>query len=228
MDKISAGITQKDKQILKAAAPLLIVVLLFYIVSKFGFMKIKEIKQQINTNKKTISVLSGKLKILQSVSAAYSSGSDASLTALPDKNPTLSVISQLKLLASSSSVMISDVKSSLPGELADLSYVATSFIAAGTKDSIISFTRAINTIAPISIIEKIDMSTNAGYSEANISIKTYFAPLPKTIPTVTQAVTDLTASEKSLLSEISILTPPVFGEVVQTEGGSINQNPFGL
>ncbi len=227
MEKLSGGMTEKDKQILKAVAPLFIVIILFFVVGKFGISQIKNTRQQINTIKKTESVLTGKLKILQSISEVSASGADISLVALPENNPALSVISQIKFLAFTNSIVIESIKSSTPGEVVDLSYVTTSFTAIGTKDSILSFIRAIDTIAPISVVEKMDISTNAGSSEASVSMRTYFASLPKTIPTITQAITDLNASEKELLSDISLLTAPVFGEPSFASASAINQNPFG-
>lgn len=226
MDNLPTTITEKDKQILKAAAPLVIVVMLFFIVGKFGVSNIKEVRQQINNTKKTESVLNGKLKILQTVADAQA-GADMSLIALPDKNPALSIISQIKLLSFNNSITVEGIKSSTPGDTTGLSYVTTTFTAIGTEDSILSFARGINNIAPVSVIEKMDISTNAGSGEASISIKTYYAPLPATIPTITQAVTDLNATEKSLLSEIIALTPPVFSDIISASASAINQDPFG-
>lgn len=229
MDNLPTGITEKDKQIIKAVAPLLIVLLLFFVVGKFGISQIRSTKQQIDLMKKNEAVLTNKLKILRSISEVSASGADVSLVALPDTNPALSVISQIRLLASNNSIIIEGIKSSVPpsDNVADLTYVTTSFTAIGTKESVLSFVRAIDTIAPISIVEKMDISTSAGASEASIIVKTYYASLPTTIPTITQAVTDLNASEKELLSEISVLNPPVFNEFTFATGSAINQNPFG-
>jgi len=222
------NVSENDKQILKSVAPLVVVIILFFVAGKFAISQVKSLRDQISEAKKTQSVLSNKNIVLRTISQVSEAGSSAALIALPKSNPSLQVVSQLKSLASANAVVMDTVKSSAPVDTSgDLVYVTTSFNLKGPRDSILSFVKSVENLAPITYIEKIGLSEDGGSIEAVISVKTYFAPLPKTIPTITQPITDLTSTEKSLLSEITGLTQPAFTEVTFATSGAINANPFG-
>ncbi len=221
-------ISENDKQILKSVAPLVIVIILFVIVGKFAIAQVTNLRNQISEAKKTQSVLSNKLNILRSISQVSISGTNAALIALPKSNPSLQVMSQLKFLASSNLVVIEGIKVSMAGDSSDsLSHVTTSFNIIGPKDAIIAFVKSVDTIAPITFVEKMELVEDSGLSAANITTKTYYASLPTTIPTVTQTITDLTSSEKDLLSQIGGLSQSALEIPASASVSGINPNPFG-
>lgn len=220
--------SENDKEILKSTAPLIIVIILFVIVGKFGISQVTDLRVKINDAKKTQSTLSEKLKILKSLSQTAVSSADSVTFALPKSNPSLQIMSQLKLLASNNLLVLSDIRASISsGDSSNLSSVTTSFNVTGPREQIISFIKSIDSIAPITLVDKMQLSEDKGVNIANISTRTYWAEFPSTIPTVTQSVTDLTVSEKDLLTQISNLTFPSFGETVTATDSAINPNPFG-
>jgi len=220
--------SENDKEILKSTAPLIIVIILFVIVGKFGISQVTDLRAKINDAKKTQSTLSEKLKILKSLSQTAVSSADSVTFALPKSNPSLQIMSQLKLLASNNLLVLSDIRASISsGDSSNLSSVTTSFNVTGPREQIISFIKSIDSIAPITLVDKMQLSEDKGVNIANISTRTYWAEFPSTIPTVTQSVTDLTVSEKDLLMQISNLTFPSFGETVTATDSAINPNPFG-
>lgn len=231
MSKKAEGltITENDKQILKSTLPLVAVILLFVFAGKFAFSQIQKINSQIKETKKTQSVLSQKLSTLRSVSQLTVSGTNAAITALPKSNPSLQVVSQIRNLASSNLLLIQDVRSSASDKSSSqIPHVTTSFNLVGSKEAISAFIKGIDSIAPISFVDKVSLTQDGGAFAANISIKTYYAPLPSTIPTITQPVTDLTASEKELLNQISGLTQPTLNLPVTATVSGSNPNPFGI
>jgi len=228
MNKFLDSVPENQKQIIKSVAPLVIVLILFLIVGKFGFAQISKIRSQIKSAEKSESILTDKLSILRSVAQTSATGANSVLFALPKSNPALQTISQLKVLASQNLVVLSDVKSTAGiSSSSDLSSVNVSFVLTGTREQIISFIKGLDTIAPVTFVSKMDLSELAGVNVANVTTKTFYAPLPKTIPTVTQPITDLTPSEKDQLVKILGLTPPVFGEYTVTTISEVNPNPFG-
>lgn len=225
---LNLKISENDKQILKSVAPLVVIIILFVLVGKFGLDQINNIRNQINDAKKNQSVLSEKVNILKNISSVSVEAPADALVALPKTNPSLLVMAQINNLIANQPLLLANLGSSPPSEsTGGMSSVLTSFSLSGTKDAIISFVENIDKIAPMSFVQKVDMNGSGNELTADISIKTYFAPLPKTIPTVTQAVTDLTATEKSLLTEISELTEVSLFDVATASGG-INPNPFGI
>lgn len=231
MSKKNEGltITENDKQVLKSTLPLFVVVLLFIFAGKFAVSEIQKINNQIKETKKTQSVLSQKLNTLRSVSQLSVSGTNAAITALPKSNPSLQVVSQMKSLASSNLLLIQDMRSSASDKSSSqVPYVTTSFNLVGSKDAISAFIKGVDTIAPISFVDKVSLTQDGGAFAANISVKTYYAPLPSTIPTITQTVTDLTASEKELLNQIGRLSQPALNLPVTATVSATNSNPFGI
>ncbi len=223
-------VTEKDKQILKSIVPLLIVVALFIFAGKFAIGQIKNVSTQIKEAKKTQSVLSEKLKTLRSVSLVSASGSTAAIIALPKSNPSLQIISQIRNLASMNLLLIEGIRASVSeSDIGQMSYVTTSFNLVGPREAISAFVKGIEGIAPMSFVDKLSLvEDGSGGTAASVTVKTYFAPLPSTIPTVTQSVTDLTASEKELLKQISSLTQPVIDTGIVATVSGANPNPFGI
>ena len=64
-----------------------------------------------------------------------------------------------------------------------------------------------------------------GSVQADVNVRSYWATFPKTIPQVTEPITDFTAAEKGILAKVSGLTQPTFTEILPS--AEINPNPFG-
>lgn len=229
MENISTNvnISENNKQIIKSVAPFVIVILLFFVVGKFGIAQITGLRDKISTAKKTESVLSQKYNVLKSVAVVAASGSNQTLAALPKDNPAVMLQSQVKSIAASNLLVIDSLKSVGVSSTSDLSSVTTTVELNGPKDAIIAFIRAMDTIAPITTVDKVSFSETGASVKAEIGLRTYYAPLPKTIPTVTQPVVDLTASEKALLTQISSLTQPTFSDILVATQSALNPDPFG-
>src|SRR5947209_4536001 len=105
------------KLALSSSLPLVIVIILFIIVGNFGISKISDLQSQITQAQNDQNVLKGKLNLLQNVSAEVAAGSDISIAALPDANPSLVVVSQLRILASQNGLIITGIKTG--GEVKD-------------------------------------------------------------------------------------------------------------
>lgn len=228
MENFKTGLSESDKQILKSIFPLVIIVVLIFVVGKFGISQIGNVRKNISDLNKTELTLTEKLNILKTVSQLSDTGSTAAVTALPEANASLSVLSQIRTIAAKENLTISEIKSSGADSSGGDNIFSTSisFTLAGTRESIISFVKAIDTIAPLTFVNGFDLSESGSASTANISLKTYYAPLPSTIPTVTQAVTDLSESDKKILSDLGTLTPPSIGEAL-TPSTVENLSPFG-
>lgn len=219
-------IPENIMSVIKVFLPLLAVILLFVIVGKFGFGKISNIRSQIAIAQKEQKILSQKLNVLTNVAATGEQFSNFAVSALPDSNPSLSVVSQLKILAGGDGLVISEIKSGSPASNATgVSAVNVSFNVFGSRVQIESFINKISTIAPITIVDKIKINESApGASVGNITVKSFWAPFPTQIPPVSQAIADLTSDEQQIMQDLSTLKQPVFSLVLPTQGGK--SDPF--
>lgn len=207
-----------------------ITIVLFVFVGNYGIGRVRDLQSQISQAKSDKIALTEKLNILQTVSATVADSSLAAASALPGKNSVLVMRAQLKSLAGHDSVVLSNLKSDLgSSDISGLSKVGLTFNVAGSRTAIIVFLKDIENTAPVSLVDKITFSENAGGSLATVSVKSFWAAFPKILPSLTEPITDLTADEKSTLEKISALSqPPSFGTSVSTEasGSAGRSNPF--
>lgn len=219
-------IPENIKAVLTSSAPLVVVIILFIFAGQFGFSKVSDIRAQIDKAQKDNSVLTQKLNLLQEVSSSLAAGSGVAVTALPDKNPSIVVLSQIKNIALSAGVTLGNIKAGDSiQDNSGLFRVDISFEATGARPQIISFLQNIEKIAPITRIDKIKINESGGAALTNITLKSFFSPLPTTIPPVTQAISDLTPAEKTILTNITNLTQPTFVDL-PASGGSGRTDPF--
>jgi hypothetical protein len=227
MQNLLKGVPENVKQVLSAAVPFAIVVILFLMVGNFGISRVTDLRSQITEATSQKAALTQKLNILELLSVVVAQSGSLTTSALPDSNPSLLVSSQLKLLAGNAGMIISSMKSGAAGvDASGLSRVDISLTVTGARAQVIGFLKSIDGIAPVTLIDKIGLSETGGVTKADVSVKSYWAALPKTIPAIDQAITDLTADEKKVLTQIGDLFQPAFIQVASSSS-SINPNPFG-
>ena len=228
MQKLLKDLPESVRETIIAGAPLAVVIILFILVINFGLPKIIDVRSQISSAQTLNTTLTQKLSILLSFAQNPAINNvNAAVTALPKTNPSVVVISQLKNTTSCCGVIVSNIKSSASatGGTA-LQIINTNFQVVGTRDSVINYLKNVELIAPISVISSVKINENGGLTSANVSLLSYWAPYPATIPSVTQPITDLTSSEKLILSQISSLTQPTVVQGLPAESG-VNPAPFG-
>ena len=227
MENLIRGLPASVKQTLVAIMPLFVVTVLFVFVGNFGIGKISDLRGKITQAENDQATLTQKLGLLRTLSATAATSISAVTSALPDTNSSLSVISQLKSVALLNGVALTSIKSNIgPTSGSGLNEADVSFNADGTRAQLITFLDSISGISPITVLDKVKLLESAGTDRAGVNVKSFWVSLPKTIPAVTQPITDLSSAEKATLTKISGLIQPTFNQVAPSEGG-INQNPFG-
>jgi hypothetical protein len=221
------NLSQSTKEMAKVVISLIVIILLSFLVGKFGISNLVDIRNQISDTQKEVTVLTEKLSVLQSLSKTTVESVASVTEALPGSSPALTAISQLENIAAENNVTLTGIKTgAASADISEVVSISTTFQAIGTRDGILAFLKDVETFAPISQVDKVSLSENGGIISANISTKTYWAPFPSTIPTVTQPITDLSVSEKATLIKANALIQPVFSTLAPSEGG-VNTAPFG-
>lgn len=200
-------------------------VLLFSLVMKIGVTKISEQRKTISESTATQGVLQQKESFLREVETEVSDFVDASANAIPEKNPALTMIAQLKNLAVVQGLTLTSFKVGSDSLTSGVSSVEVTFGVDGTTTNVLSFIQALSTAAPISSIEKAKVNTVGGIASANVSLKVYFAEYPTKLPALTEPISTLSAEERTLLDTLSALTLPSFTKLNPQEPG-IRGNPF--
>ena len=227
INKLFKNLPESVRQTITAGFPLFLVIIFFIFVGKYGISKVTDIRSQIESAQSSEMVLTQKLSVLQTVSSMAESGARASSLAVPATNPSLIVVSQLRNLAAGNGVILSAIKSTTGASTASgLNQAIISFTVDGARPQVFSFLSGIDKIAPISLVDKIRITESGGGLRADIGVKSFWAEFPKTIPSVTTPISDLTPAEKETLTKILGLIQPSFTEVTAAQGEA-NPNPFG-
>lgn len=204
---------------------LLVSILLFVFGVRTGVGRISEQRSSLNEARKTQVVLQQKESLLREIETEISSQVDVLANIFPEKNPALIMISQIKNLAAVSGVTISTFKIGAQNDAGSVSFVDVSFDVDGGLVSVISFLNTTKTMAPLSTIEKAKINQQGGIASANITTRVYFAGYPTKLPSLTEAVNELTGEEKGLLDTLSGLTLPVFSTLTPQEP-TVRESPF--
>lgn len=213
------------KFVLGAVLPTFGIIVLSIIVANVGIGKLSSVRSQISTHERNIATLNRKMEVLTSVRDIVSGNATAVAVALPDANPSLVVLNQLKILAAANSVTLTSIKSG--AEIQDssgLSRADITFEVQGGKGNVVNFIKGISTFAPISIVDQVKMNQTNATTRANLTVKTYWSNLPTQIPAVTQAVSELTPAEIQTIGELQNLTAPQITTLAPQDGGKTD--PF--
>lgn len=202
-------IPENVSAVIKAILPLVVILTLFVILGQIGFAKISDIREKISAADHDQLILTQKLDMLKTVSQTGVHDANVVTNTLPDNNPSLVVVSQLKNIGGN--LQIDSIKSAAgPSEANDLNTVQISFTVRGDRDGIESFLNSINTFAPLSILNKVKLAQSGGNFSADVTVISYWSPLPTKLPDTIEDFGDITAEDKQTLANISALAQPQF------------------
>jgi Tfp pilus assembly protein PilO len=190
---------------------LLVLIILSVISYKIAFLKLTAQREEFTSAKNAEKVLVNKEAVLSQIQGDVSSYVDAVVLAVPSQNPAIAMISQLKILALNKSVTLSSIKGGSESTTqASLMSADITLGIEGPSVAIIDYLKAINTLAPLSTLNRVKINQSVGSARAEAVIRTYFSAFPTKLPAMTEPIKELTAEEKEILSKLSQLTVPSF------------------
>jgi Tfp pilus assembly protein PilO len=193
---------------------------------RFGFARISTQRQEVETANKNESVLLQKESVLKEVETEIPAHVKVLAAVMPEKNPSLAMISQLKLLSSSKGLVVENIKvSSSMAKEAGLSEVDVTFGVDGPMLQVIDFIASIKDLAPVSTLEKAKLNQSGEATRADLTVRVYYAAFPEKLPSLTEPVRGLTSSEKETLTNLSSLLLPAFIELAP-QGPTQRDSPF--
>ncbi len=211
-------IPQKIKVMLVPLALLLAMIAMAAVVFKVGVNRISSQRSGLQNATKNETILSQKQQVLQTLESNILSYADAAIVAMPDKNPSLIALSQLKVLAERNTVILSNIE--VGGKIKDKSGTSktiVSFEIEGTLAGVLDYLISTKSFAPLSIIDRVEIAQAGGVIRASVDLAVYWVPLPTKLPPISEPVRELTASETNLITELSNLEQPLFIQVVPTD-----------
>lgn len=201
--------------------------LLSLVVVQNTYTRVSAEIKKLNESEKAESLLQEKVNLLQEMSPIVISQTDQTVIALPEKNPSITMLIQLNLLAEKYSLTFANKEAGSHTKFQeDILKTPISFSVGGNLDQLLFFVNEIKTVAPLSTID--EMNVTAATDEGvgmSIKMSVYFSKFPEKLPPLTQPIKTLTAEEKETLDKISFLKKPVFIEQSTTRSEE-RQDPF--
>jgi hypothetical protein len=196
--------TQKALIFLIPLAIIVTIVILFIFVIPSSYSEIISRIQSYQTNQQTEEILNKKLTVLQSTSPDILNKASHSVIVLPDKNPVLALIAQIKEIAITENVAITEVKSDAVSEL-DGGIHKAEFKIGLEAESFLHISKVLEELAKRAPASTVDLAT--------------------ALPGVEEPLDPFSSEELTLLDQISKLTPPQF-ETLKPVSESLRENPF--
>lgn len=222
----SLKIPQKMKAVLVPAGLLLAMIFLGMIIVKVGFGRIKSQRTEMQKAEKNETILSQKQQVLQSLQNNILSYADISLNAIPESNPSLTALSQLKSVAEENGLFLNNIE--IGNEVKDKSNTYRAGIAfevEGSISQILPFLISLKELVPLLVIDRVEIQQTAGVSRASVELAVFWASLPTKLPSISEPVLELSASETNLLNNLSSFRQPIFTQALEAIPTD-RENPF--
>jgi len=224
--KNTTFIPQKMKVMLLPLALLLAMVVLAIVVSKVGVGKINTQRAELRKATKNETILSQKQQVLQTLENNILSYADAAVIAMPDKNPSLIALSQLKTFAERNGIIISDVKIGSKTKDKSGTFKTTILLEVeGSLAQVLNYLISTKSFAPLSVINKVEVAGAGELVRASTSLTIFWIPLPTKLPAISEPTRELSANETNLITELSNLEQPLFTQILPVEP-SARIDPF--
>ncbi len=207
----------------------LVEIVFFIFGSRFVWSKISQLRNEILTERRNEQILKDKVALLKNSQAVVSGAATNLAVALPAKNSSLLVISQIKNLVGQLGLVMTDLKvgPEVLGQKGGLSRAEVKFELEGPGDAISSFLNQITETSPITSMQVVRINETLGSTRVTVTLSAFWTAFPEKLPPVDQALQSLTAEEKTMISEVNTLKLPVFVEVTPSTPG-VRPNPFSL
>jgi Tfp pilus assembly protein PilO len=197
------------------AVPLILlaaVAALSFFGGRFVWSQLGRLRQEVKLAQKNEQVLQAKVNLLQSLQGSIAIQSSGLVQALPEKNSSVTAISQIKLLASESGLLVSNllVGGEIASDKAGLSRAEVKFEVEGAKPTVVSFLKQISQFAPITSLEDVRINDVSGVARATVTLSAYWSGYPDKLPAIAEPLETLTAEEQDLISEVLGLREPIF------------------
>lgn len=213
------------KPLLIPVGSILVVLVLFYFGITQSLDRIKDKRRELAAARRDETTLEQKQEVLSDLSGEITNFVNVSSAAVPEKNTSLIMISQIKSLAAQRLLFLSDI--SIGGSAGDgaLSKSSISFDVEGDFTQVTSFIRDIANSAPLSRIDSVEIRQGGDVVSATISLSAYGAAFPEKLPPINEPLSDLTDKEREVLGILTELQAPPFSEVTPQESIQ-KENPF--
>lgn len=177
-----------------------------------------------------VASLTARKDVLQNVNSISTDQINRAQLALPTANNSLSLVSQIRTVATEQGLVIKNLDLiAQPESGGVLAQSTLNFDVDGDPLSIMKFVYALKTVAPIISVDTLSLTSSSGLAGANaiVSVRSPWAPMPLRLPALTEAITALNPEESELSTELGAYRFPFTTESTSTGSAEVGRaNPF--
>lgn len=215
---------------IKSILPTIIILLVLLVVGfnliRIGWGQISKQALRLKNLRHEETVLIEKQSVLSEIQEDILAQADMALQVLPDQNPSLAIISQIKSLAFERGISLTKISSGAETEPENgFSKVDIAVEMQAIPSTIMDFIVTLKKIAPLVNVSKVNLTGSEGSTQATLTITGYWSQLPSEIASVSDPINSLTAEETDLLNEFSGRIFPTF-VVNAPEAPTLRESPF--
>lgn len=199
--------------------------MLFFLTINTGYSKITNQIDNLEDVKNQEQTLGAKLEILRKVQEGLLEYTNASLMAVPDKNPVAWTSSLVKSSISKNELKLNRASARITNSNGKLSNVTIALELHGGLKNLIAFLSSTMDMAPIIKVKSMKIYRSTNEYTAEVNLNTFWADLPKKLPAINEPITSLNDKELEILVDIKDLLRPEFN-VLDPQPDSTRQNPF--
>lgn len=206
---------------------IVLAILLFIFVVPKGYSQITEKITSYKESRQKEELLTKKLVVLKTISLDALDKTPQTIIALPDKNPSLMIITQMKEAALTGNVIVTSIKSVAPsGFDENTQKIELVFGLEGTDyPALLSTLSEFSKRAPMTTIDVTSAHTIESKMLAEVHVLGYWSKLPENIPAVTEPLTSFSPEELTTLQRVSGLIAPQF-DTLSPQQSEERENPF--
>ncbi len=229
MDKIIRKIyTPNVEVLLWPILTIIVTSILSVFVFRNGYAKITEKLGVLENTKAVENTLSQKLEVLRQIPPGILDKTNVLLVVMPERNPTLFFISQLKNASQTTSVKLNEFEvkgfANVGGDISSIEVEGA--LDATDYPQAISLLRYFENVAPLAKVNGVRISrSNSGTLDLGTSISIFFSNLPTQLPPLTSPIKALTSEQEDSLKKVANFFLPEFNVILPSEPTD-RANPF--
>lgn len=193
------------------------------VTSTLGATREQETKNQ---------VLKDRLSTLQELSEGIRNSVNIAALAIPDQNPSVLIVGQLKAIAGTYDIVLSNLTINTLGMAGTDSQIVTYDVAfeaaASDYDSISLFIDNLSKVTPLINLSSLKITTVTGVVGAEVKFTGFSSPFPSELPALDAPISGLTPEETDVLNTVGAFVHPTAVEQVAPQQSSPREDPFSL
>lgn len=193
---------------------------------RFWYTKFTEERKVLDETKKIENVLNDKVSYLKDNQSKLPSYVNVLSAALPNNNPAIVILSQIKSLQAENLITISNFGIATGKDTQDSrKSLMVSLSLEGDINQIFNFIKGISNILPISNLSSVVFTRSGNVYTADVAVSAYWEAFPTEVPPATESIVKLDREELGLLTGLYNMKYPTYNQM-SPEAPSSRINPF--